>query len=335
MKTLADSSGPLLEAYDILMFDLDGVVYIGDEAVEGAAAALRRAAEMGSHLAYVTNNASRTPKMTADRLRGLGMPVGADSDVVTSAQAAAHMVANLVPAGSEVLVVGTVGLYAALRERDLVPVDVLSEQTAAFVQGFNPDTTWQNLAEGAYAVHGGLPWVASNTDLTLPTARGITPGNGSLVQAIINATGQRPHVAGKPQRALFDETTERVGGSTPLVVGDRLDTDIEGANNIDADSMAVLTGVSSLQNIADAPPRLRPTFVAPDLGGLFAAHPAVTREGETVVCGGARVASEGKKLVVHDRGAHSIELIRAALTLAWHTPDHTMQIAEVEGYDYE
>lgn len=317
VTALAEATGPLLHDYDLLMLDLDGVVYIGAEAVPGAADALSRAKREGATLAYVTNNASRTPQRTAERLRAMGMPVSSDSDVVTSALAAAHVVADLVPAGSEVLVLGAEGLYVALTERGLRPVGALTEATAAVVQGFNPESNWHQLAEGTYGVHAGLPWVASNTDLTFPTARGIAPGNGSFVQAIVNATGRTPTVAGKPHRALFDETAERVGGTHPLIIGDRLDTDIEGANNFGADSLAVLTGVTSLQEIADADPHLRPTFVAPDLDGLFKTHNAVRREDDDYVCGSARVTKVADAVKVIAAGDSAIDIMRAALTLAW------------------
>ena len=328
--SLASSQQPLCQHYDLAMLDLDGVVYIGADAVPGAVSALSAAQGAGMALAYVTNNAARPPTDIAAHLRELGMPGVKDTDVVTSAQAVAHLIFDAVPKGSEILVVGGLGLYQALEERGLRGVDALSRDTAAVVQGFHPDVSWRLLAEGTYAVNAGLPWFASNLDMSVPTARGIAPGNGALVQLIADATGKRPVVAGKPEAALFAETKERVGGVTPLVVGDRLDTDIEGAANVGVDSLAVLTGVADLQSIADAEGKQRPDFVAPDLRALLIAHPPVTIEGGQARCGGATLGIQGGSLEVRSRG-EAIENIRAALTLAWTYRDHTGKTLSLDG----
>ncbi|MEO6470849.1 MAG: HAD-IIA family hydrolase, partial [Aeromicrobium sp.] len=287
--SLASTKRTLCDTYDLAMLDLDGVVYVGADAVPEAAKSLALAKDAGMSLAYVTNNASRTPHDIADHLRELGMPDVSDGDVVTSAQAVAHLIANAVPPGAEILVVGGAGLYDALEERGLRGVERLGDDTAAVVQGFHPEVNWRMLAEGTYAVNAGLPWFASNLDLSVPTARGIAPGNGALVGLIAQATGRRPIAAGKPEVALFNETTERVGGQKPLVVGDRLDTDIEGASNVGADSFAVLTGVSDIQAIADAEGKQRPNFVAPDLRGLLKSHSPVSVSGDESRCGSGAV----------------------------------------------
>jgi glycerol 3-phosphatase-2 len=328
--SLAASSEPLCRHYDLAMLDLDGVVYVGADAVPGAERALATAQDAGMALAYVTNNASRPPADIAAHLRELGMPGVKDADVVTSAQAVAHLISDAVPAGSEILVVGGLGLYEALDERGLRGVDALGPRTAAVVQGFHPDVGWRLLAEGTYAVNAGLPWFASNLDMTVPTARGIAPGNGSLVQLIATATGKRPVVAGKPEAALFAETTERVGGVRPLVVGDRLDTDIEGAANVGVDSLAVLTGVSDLQAIADAEGKQRPNFVSADLRGLLAAHPFVDVDGDVARCGGSSVRLRDGALEIL-AGGDDIAMMRAALTLAWTYRDRTGKFVSMDG----
>ena len=328
--SLAVSSQPLCQHYDLAMLDLDGVVYIGADAVPGAESALAAAQDAGMALAYVTNNASRPPGDIAEHLRELGMPGVKDTDVVTSAQAVAHLISDAVPKGSQILVVGGLGLYEALEERGLRGVDALGPDVVAVVQGFHPNVGWRLLAEGTYAVSAGLPWFASNLDMSVPTPRGIAPGNGALVQVIAGATGKRPVVAGKPEAALFAETTERVGGDKPLVVGDRLDTDIEGAANVGVDSLAVLTGVSDLQSIADAEGGQRPTFVSPDLRGLLVAHPAVEVEGNIARCGQSSVElKDGVVQLVTD--GDDIGRIRAALTLAWTYRDRTGKAATLDG----
>ena len=257
----------LTELYDVALLDLDGVVYIGPRPVSHAPEALRQARTAGMRLAFVTNNAARPPERVAAHLSEIGVEARPD-EVVTSAQAAARLLAEQLPAGSKVLVVGGEGLEVALREQDLVPVSGADDGPVAVVQGFSPKVGWPLLAEGTYAVASGLPWVATNTDPVVPTDRGRAPGNGTLVAAIRTATGREPVVAGKPEPPMHREAILRSGATRPLVVGDRLDTDIEGANAAEADSLLVLTGVTDPIDVVLAPPRLRPTYVGHDLRAL-------------------------------------------------------------------
>ncbi|MCW2756079.1 MAG: family hydrolase [Marmoricola sp.] len=262
-------SGPLADSYDLAVLDLDGVVYIGASAVDGAVDALAAARAAGMHLAFVTNNAARSPQDVAAHLTRLG--IHADpADVVTSAQAAARLVADEVPAGSAVYVIGGPGLHDALRERGLVPVTDLSTDAVAVVQGYGPDMPWHQVIDGALLVKRGLPWVATNTDLTVPTPHGPGPGNGTLVDLVSTFAGREPRVAGKPQPPLYEETLARVGGVRPLVVGDRLDTDIDGAHAVGWDSVLVMSGVTTLPDLASLPAPGRPTYVGADVGILTA-----------------------------------------------------------------
>jgi len=259
---------PLAALYDTALLDLDGVVYRGKDAVPHAVDSLMAAADAGMRLAYVTNNASRTPTAVASHLRELGLPAHVE-DVVTAAQAVARVIAERVPEGARVLVIGGEGLRQALLEHRLTLVSSAEDNPAAVVQGYRPDTSWTDLAEAAYAIERGAPWFAANTDRTMPTARGIAPGNGALVGAVAAATGTWPTVAGKPEPALHRETMIRTNAQRPLVVGDRLDTDIEGANRAGVDSLLVLTGVTRLQDLKDAPKEHQPTYLAQDLRGLL------------------------------------------------------------------
>jgi glycerol-1-phosphatase len=277
--TLEPGRAALTAGYDVALLDLDGVVYRGADAVPGAAQALAAARDAGMRLAFVTNNASRSPSAIAAQLSQLGVPARA-ADVVTSAQAAATLVAERFPAGSPVLVAGAIGLRLALRERGLRPVSVAADGPVAVVQGYAPDMNYGLLAEAGVAVRDGAWYVATNADSTLPTPRGPQPGNGSLLQVIITATGIQPVVAGKPETPLHAESIARTGAQQPLVIGDRLDTDIEGAVRGGSDSLLVLTGVSTAQDVVLAPASRRPTYVAADLGGLLEPQPAVGPHGE-------------------------------------------------------
>jgi glycerol 3-phosphatase-2 len=311
------SAEPLTGAYDVALLDLDGVVYLGSGPVPGAAEALREAASRGMRLAFVTNNAARTPAAIAAHLTRLGVPAAA-GDVVTSGQAAARLLARQLPPGARVLVVGGNGLRIALRERGLRPVSAAAERPAAVVQGFSPDLSYALLAEGALAVARGALFVAANADVTLPTARGAEMGNGSLVQAIVTATGRQPVVAGKPEAPLHAEAVHRTGAKRPLVVGDRLDTDIEGAVRAGADSLVVLSGVSTPADVVLAPASRRPCYLAADLGGLLEPHPAVVAADGAAQCGGwtARPGGGGRRLELTGSG-DPIDGLRALCGAAW------------------
>lgn len=256
----------LRDRYEALLLDLDGTLYRGPVVIEGAPAAL--AAEDAQRLVYVTNNASRAPATVAAHLAELGFAATTD-DVVTSAQAAARLLAERLAPGADVLVVGTDDLAAEVAAVGLRPVRRFDGAApAAVVQGHSPQTGWPELAEAAYALRSGALWVAANTDKTLPNERGLAPGNGAMVAALRTATELAPLVAGKPFAPLMADALVRADTRSALVVGDRLDTDIEGANAVGLDSLLVLTGVSTLDELKDAAAEFIPTFVADSLDAL-------------------------------------------------------------------
>jgi HAD superfamily hydrolase (TIGR01450 family) len=315
------ASPPPAEVHDVALLDLDGVVYVGPDAVPGAADAVAAAAGRGLRCVYVTNNASRPPEKVAAHLRELGIPAD-DADVVTSAQLAAGMLATRLAAGAPVLVVGGEGLVEALAAEGLRPVRALDDAPAAVVQGFGPDVGWRDLAEGARAVRAGLFWVASNLDLTVPTPHGPAPGNGALVDAVAVAAGRRPDaVAGKPEPEAFRDAAARAGSARPLVVGDRLDTDLEGARAAQMPGLLVLTGVTGISELLRCPLRARPDLVGRDLGALLVAHPeAVLDEHGRGRCGSASVAVRDGSLAVEEPGDDALDLLRAACAAAWALP---------------
>ena len=321
---LAASARPLAERFDVALLDLDGVVYRGDAVVPRAAESLAAARATGLRLEFVTNNALRPPAAVAERLTRMGVPARAE-EVATSAQAAATMAAARLAPGAPVLVLGGAGLREAIEAVGLRPVASAGPPgppgsgasgssvsgssasdpagpgsagagsagaggpepaaPAAVVQGFDPTIDYARLAEAALAIRAGALWIASNTDATVPTERGLAPGNGSLVAALRTATGQEPQVAGKPERALHAESIRRGGAHSPLVVGDRLDTDIESANRHGTPGMLVFTGVTTPSDLLIAPPLWRPTFLARDLAGLLAGAPAARTDGPAIEVG--------------------------------------------------
>jgi len=317
-----------LDGVDVLLADLDGVVYAGPAALPYAVESINRA-QQTMRVGYLTNNASRTDVTVAAHLTELGLLVAAD-DVVTSPQAAVALLADLVPAGSKVLVVGGDGLVDELQKAGFAVTRSADDEPAAVIQGFAPEVGWKDLAEASYALQARpgrdeLPWVATNTDWTIPQARGIAPGNGTLVSAVHSAVGRLPVVAGKPERAIFDAAVARFGASSPLFIGDRLDTDILGANRAGMPSALVMTGIDRAKQVLAAPEESRPKYLLGDLRELFEPYPvALTstekRGGDTLVTVGEAVVRIHQNRVAIDRvGRRSIDLLRAGAAAIWGT----------------
>ncbi|SDQ51292.1 HAD-IIA family hydrolase [Quadrisphaera sp. DSM 44207] len=318
---MTDAQRALHADHDLLLLDLDGVVYVGPHAVPGAVQALAAVTRDGAVTGYATNNASRTPQEVAAHLGSLGVPVQPEQ-VTTSSQAAALLVRERLGSGARVLPVGGPGVRAALLEAGLVPVGAPEERPDAVVQGFGRQVGWTDLADAAVAVRAGALWVATNTDPTLPTERGPAPGNGSLVGAVRNAVDVDPLVAGKPEPGLFASAARRAAAAAPLVVGDRLDTDVAGAHRAGMASLLVLTGVSTPLEALLAPAHQRPEHVGADLGALLQPPARAEREGDWWRCGPAvaRVADRVVTASLDDsaapRGPASTEDLLALLRAA-------------------
>lgn len=268
----------LIERYRGIICDLDGVVYHGTVAIPGAVETLMELSRRGVAIVFATNNASRHPEDVHAALSRLGLDLPFErAPVITSAQAAAELVAERYAPGTEVLAVGGRGVFDALTEAGLSPLSGAdSLRTGTFptvvVQGAGADVSWIDLARASGAIHQGALWIATNLDMTIPMAWGLAPGNGSLVAAVTSATSQRPAVVvGKPHAFLYRHAVKllRLPRSQILAVGDRLDTDIAGARLADLDSLLVMTGVSTPSDLEMTPEEAKPTFVANDLAGLL------------------------------------------------------------------
>ncbi|HEX5542106.1 MAG TPA: HAD-IIA family hydrolase [Micromonospora sp.] len=309
----------LIDAYDLVVFDLDGVVYLIDRPIVGAVPAINRLHAAGKRLAYATNNASRRADEVAELLTGMGIPARSE-EVLTSAAAAATLLAERLEPGAPVLVVGAPALRAEIQAVGLRPVTRAAQAPVAVVQGYGPQVGWSELAEACLAVRQGALWAATNTDRTLPSPRGPLPGNGALVAALVAALDRDPDiVVGKPAPALFTAAAHQTGARRPLVVGDRLDTDIEGAIRAGMDSLLVLTGVSGAVDLLTAPPARRPTYVAADLSGLFEAGVVIDLSGEELDGGGPvgwQLVDEGGELRLTGAG-EVLEALRLLCRSAW------------------
>ena len=379
--TVRSIRASLIEGFDGIVCDLDGVIYRGHRAVPHATESLSAALAAGVRVVYATNNASRSPDEVAVHLETLGLP-GPGSRVVTSAQAGARHLAQHVPAGSRVLAIGGPGVCLALSEAGLVPVRAQESsqeaaQTAAqanapgviqhaapassqhaapassrpgapagrpdgavvaVLQGYGAQVGWTDLAEAAYAVQAGALWVATNIDSTLPTDRGLAPGNGALVGAVRQAVNADPVVVGKPHTPLYELSVSVLGTSVErtLAIGDRLDTDIKGAITAGLDSLFVFGGVDGWADVARAEEGSRPRYIATDLRSLHAGYSEPAQDlgdASRWVCGKAQASvSESGDLIVSQAGGLN-ERLRAALAALWHAGDSRGQLVDPRSGD--
>lgn len=310
-----------VDGCELLLADLDGVVYRGPDAIPGAVEALNHASE-SMRLGYLTNNASRTDAAVAAQLSGFGLRT-TPQDVVTSPQAAVLLLGDYVPAGSLVLVIGGEGLVDELTKAGYRITRSADDQPDAVVQGFAPHVGWEHLAEAAFALaerpgQPPLPWIATNTDWTIPVARGLAPGNGTLVSAVHTAVQRLPVFAGKPETAIYETAFERFGTRNALMLGDRLDTDIKGAVAAGIPSLHVLTGADRPKQLVAASKDMRPDFIVATLAELDQPYPEteLTRDGSHRV-GRSRVRMNANVVEVVAEGDSEIDLLRAGCAAIW------------------
>lgn len=312
-----------IDGIDTVLADLDGVVYRGPLAVPHAVEQLNSLAAAGIRVGYITNNASRTDRDVAAHLRELGLTTE-PADIVTSPQAAVHLLREHLEPGGLVLVVGGDGLVDELTKAGYRITRSAEDRPDAVVQGFAPEVNWLALAEASYALARDIPWIATNQDWTIPRERGVAPGNGTLVSAVHTAVQKLPLVAGKPETALFEAAVERFGATAPLMIGDRLDTDIRGARRAGIPSALVLTGVDQAKQLIAAGPDDRPDYILDDLRGLTAPYPKVVVEHPAPEVVDARVGAErctleGVQLRIRSKGRDELDLLRAACAAIWNS----------------
>lgn len=250
-----------IERYAGVVFDLDGVCYLADTPIPRASDTVAAVRAAGCKVAFVTNNATKTPEDVADKLAGMGFEIDAE-EVVTSSQAAAR----LVEPGTRCLVIGAAGLRTVLDRRGCVEVDDPADAETVVV-GFTRDLTWNDLRRATLALRRGVRFLATNADVTFPAPEGMLPGNGAALAALTAASGRDPEVAGKPEPALFRTVAERLPHGPLLMIGDRAGTDIAGAAALGWDTALVLSGVTPREDVAGLDPA--PTFVLDTVADLL------------------------------------------------------------------
>lgn len=309
---------PVLGDYDVLLADLDGTVFKGGEAIPGAHRALE-----GRDVVYITNNASRSPAEVAEHLNALDFSARA-GDVLTSAQAACILASATLDErdgdhGQErrAYVVGAPSFRDLAADAGFRVVDSADDAPHVVLHGHSPQNAWPQLSEAALAIQAGALYVASNLDTTLPSERGFLVGNGSLVAAVVSATGVTPLSAGKPLPEMFHSAVAQSGATRPLAVGDRLDTDIAGGNAAGVDTFCVLTGVATHTQLLHT--SYRPTFIAANLVDHL--------EGWSAQLDGDRVVvSSGE---VGDDEVMAAEALAVAAPLVWQADDDGREVSVV------
>lgn len=327
----------LIERFDAILSDLDGVVYAGAGAIPGAPEALQGCVERGLKVAFITNNASRSPQQVAEHLQELGAPATSDT-VFGSADAGVQLLVDEVnkrgmnhqEAGT-VLIAGSSYLEQQVKAAGFVTLRAKDadghESYGAVIQGFDPTLSWADLAHASYAINRGALWVATNTDFTIPRAEGIAPGNGALVNAVAMATKQRPVVAGKPEPVMFQQAAQALRAKTPVVVGDRLDTDIRGGNAAQIPTVLVLTGIDTVTTALGAITTERPTYIINVLHEFFDPYEAPLKGGHvdenSWTCGPWTATFDASSDTItltggsQDSGSTDVRAWRAACAAYW------------------
>jgi HAD superfamily hydrolase (TIGR01450 family) len=319
--------------YDLLLADLDGVIYEGKSSIVDAVPSIAELHAREIAVGYVTNNSSRKPESIAQQLVGFGVSAKA-TEVISSGLTAVELLASKVPAGSKVLVVGGEGLRAFVVDGGFELVDDSDDKPVAVLQGFAPDVSWRDLAEASFSIANGAIWIATNNDWTLPQEKGVAPGNGTLVSAVHTAVGQFPLVAGKPETAIYKTALARFNKESALFVGDRLETDILGANRAGVDSAVVLTGIASRKDVLAAQGEERPKYILQTLADLLVDYVEPTQSKRGWRCGGASVELLGDKVMVVEGDPGSIEALRAAACVIWESGKH-IHFLDVQSALYE
>ena len=313
--------------FETVLFDLDGVIYEGENAIVDSVDSIASIRNSGIKVGYITNNSSRKPETIAQQLRDFGLELS-EEEVISSAQAGVELLTAMIPAGSKVLVVGGEGLRSKVIEAGFELVSSSDDAPAAVIQGFAPEVGWKDLAEASYSIQRGAKWVATNQDWTIPREKGLAPGNGTLVSAVHTAVGQLPAVAGKPERAIFETALREFKAESAIYVGDRLDTDVVGANKAGLGSGLVMTGVTTRKELLAAKADSRPTYILGTLKDLLSPYrePVKTKRGYKL--GDCEVELLGEKVVVSFGDPKSLDALKAACLTIWSsgTPIHLLDV---------
>ncbi len=255
-----------LKAIRHLIIDMDGVLYLGDTPMPGLGAFFATLRERDVQFQLVTNNSTLTPTMYAQKMARMGVTVR-ESDILTSSIATADYLARHHPRGSRIYAIGEEGLIDALQRVGFV---ISRIDPVSVVVGFDRDITYAKLREATLLIRAGVPFVATNPDMTLPVPEGQGPGTGTIVAAIAAASDQQPLVVGKPEPLLMEQAMARMGASvsTTAAIGDRPETDILSAQRAGILSILTLSGATDRERLSTFD--IVPDLVFDDIRALMA-----------------------------------------------------------------
>lgn len=262
----AERQARALQAIRHVIVDMDGVLWRGDEPLPGMEAFFSFLKREGIGFILATNNSTRTPDQYAGRLARYGVEVPKET-ILTSALVSAAAAAELAPAGAKMYVIGEEGIQQALLERGFVLDD---EEADYVVVGWDRQLTWDKLATASLLIHGGAAFLGTNPDTNFPTEAGPVPGDGAILAAIEVTTGVEPLVTGKPAPQMYEEAMRRMDATpeTTAMIGDRLDTDIAGAERAGLTTILVLSGIATAEDVAGS--QVKPDVVCADIEELVA-----------------------------------------------------------------
>ena len=260
------------EAFRAYIFDLDGVIYRGEEPQSGAAEIIQTLRSRGEQVYFLTNNSTQSRSQYAEKLTRLGVPARPE-DVMTSAYATALYIREHKPGNCRAYVVGESGLKQELRSEGIEVVEEPNGKPIDFVvAGLDREFNYAKLFNAQQAILKGAIFVATNRDPTFPLEEGLLcPGGGTMVAAIQTATGVDPQVIGKPDTYSVKKVMD-MAGATPeetVVIGDRLDTDVWGGKRAGARTVLVLTGVTTEAEARNAPEEMKPDWIIRSLAELI------------------------------------------------------------------
>lgn len=250
------------------IIDMDGVLWRGRTILDGVPELFEFIEKNQLRYVLATNNATATQEEFAGRLQSASIEIPLEN-ILTSALATASYLAERYPESADVLVIGANGLRQALTEQGFTLVEE-AERAQAVVVGMDPTVDWKRLAEATLAIRAGAFFIGTNPDPSFPTERGQVPGNGAILAALEAASGEKPMVIGKPEPHLYQQAVARleIEPEKTLILGDRLETDIQGGLNLGAPTALLLTGVTD-QAAAKASD-IKPSYVFADLPELLA-----------------------------------------------------------------
>ena len=326
-------SRTIVENHDVAFFDLDGVIYLGPIAVDGAVDGIARVSATGTRVMFVTNNAARSAGAVAEHLRELGFQAG-PTDLITSAQVAVEVMAKQLPAGTLLLIAGTENLVALAESAGFRTTATADDRPDAVLQGYSPHIPWGLLDEASIAVQRGATWYATNDDRNRPTDRGLVPGLGAQLAVVGTTVSQEPIVFGKPHAPMLDFAVKHTAARRPIFVGDRIDTDIMGANRAGMPSLLVFTGAHGKRELVAAGPDDRPTYIGWDLRALLEPPRVASDEGGSWRCGRAVAHARNGVVALEaelSTRAAQFDALWAVATLAWSTTiDATDALAQLD-----